>query len=818
MKATIGIITEGQQQGNLRHNSLHEGSTPQDHGLPDSEARPRESFNLAWSGGINIHQGIQNVLRTFTPPMTQRKQSVEDVTQEFHNRNQQFLKQASMLKPVKLERAGSYRQESPRACRRTVRLASIGDDDWEQNYDDEDVLLIERIELDMQQVFDDSCGLSSSMRSLADGSYDLSLLDGSGCDSSRDSSTHVPQPPPQHMMNQSEFERRFDMEREERNAQRRSDMERRLSGVIGREISDRPGDKQQFIKEYMRELEKERESLILQWKSEFEKEEKRLQQENAQRETIGTKFIQPCFAAIYNALAIAEVFFSNLPLTIGAVALSWTTMGVVWFKFMEENISSCKPVHFNSPFCGFPEFPGCFDCDTNNSVYKMALYFHYACSIIGGTLAMSFLLKGILAWQVVVDELSNPTTATPVGVVCITLVCVFAGRGLVGEWIVIFVSGFHCLFAFWFLYMAIGKYKMLPDPSWSPSTVGISYAAVKTWLYFPTVGRIMLSLSMLFFFTTFFISLIRVALNRKIAAPVCWIQLSAPSITLYALTIVSQPSRSQEYKLEHSAQMQYSYHQILHEYYMPLQHFMMLLSLVGMISALHSLWSRWDKFRLVKFSPAHVAFCFPTLSHTNAVQAYRGAVDAFSTIPSGSAFKIALFSYWFLCLIIGTVVNLIFTYKFIARLPQWTNVKVAGETEPPAPADTIMSIMLPDTREFLDGPFVSPAVLQANEAGTLVRVRRGTEDYRIHGPYVRTRQVTALGFDPTLDDAELRQERAALLDWVARIPPRTRHRTLSIPMMMKLKNERGEGIYGSFQGAPDKSHKRSKTMSDTPWV
>ena len=129
------------------------------------------------------------------------------------------------------------------------------------------------------------------------------------------------------------------MEREERNAQRRSDMERRLSGVIGREISDRPGDKQQFIKEYMRELEKERESLILQWKSEFEKEEKRLQQENAQRETIGTKFIQPCFAAIYNALAIAEVFFSNLPLTIGAVALSWTTMGVVWFKFMEENIS-----------------------------------------------------------------------------------------------------------------------------------------------------------------------------------------------------------------------------------------------------------------------------------------------------------------------------------------------------------------------------------------------------------------------------------------------------------------------------------------------
>jgi len=43
------------------------------------------------------------------------------------------------------------------------------------------------------------------------------------------------------------------------------------------------------------------------------------------------------------------------------------------------------------------------------------------------------------------------------------------------------------------------------------------------------------------------ISLIRVALNRKISATVGWMQMSAPSISLYALTIMAQPSFEEEH-------------------------------------------------------------------------------------------------------------------------------------------------------------------------------------------------------------------------------------------------------------------------------
>jgi tellurite resistance protein TehA-like permease len=818
--ASSSLSVEGQLQEREVPNQNSNNDTPATKSAtperPPRQAQSDMHKRSSSTGGINL-PGVEHILHTLTPPIWHRKRSVQDKTLEFHNQNQQFLRQASKLRPKAPSSSSSYRHESPRSrLRKQHALASIGDDDWEHSHDEDeagaDEVTIDRIELDMEQLYADRGNPGSSYHSVAY-SCNSSFPDVSSSDSSIDSSYKPPAPPP---FNRTVLEQRLDRERDERDEQRRTDVETRLLGVLERQISERPGDKQQFIKEYMKELENEKESLIRQWKREFQEDQRRIAQERAPHTKFYARIVQPCFVAVYDFLAVTEVFLSNLPLTIGAVALSWVTMGVVWFKFMEENIDICKPVHYHSPFCSFPEFPGCFDCEKGSWIYQMVLYFHYSCNIIGGTMAISFLLKGIVAWQVVADELTNPTTATPVGVICITLVCVFAGQGLVGEIIVLLVSAFHCAFAFWFLYMAIIKYKMLPDPSWFPSTVGISYAAIKTWLYFPTAGKTMLFICTIFFCGTFFISLIRVALNQKIAAPVCWIQVSAPSVTLYALTMVSQPSRSQELRLQESVAMQNSYHQILHEYYMPLQHFMMFLSLIGMASALHSLWSRWDKFRLIQFSPAHVAFCFPTLSHTNAIQAYRGAVDAFSTIPTGSMFKIVLFSYWFICLIVGTVVNLIFTYKFMIRLPQWTNVRVSGETEPPAPADTIMSLMLPDTREFMDGPFVSPAVLQANEAGALVRVRRGTEDYRIHGPYVRTRQVTALGFDPTLNDADLRQERSALLDWVARNPPRTRHRTLSIPMMMKLKNEKGEGIfYGTFQEgeSPDKSHKRSMTLS-----
>jgi hypothetical protein len=211
--------------------------------------------------------------------------------------------------------------------------------------------------------------------------------------------------------------------------------------------------------------------------------------------TIYKTFFEPSLESIASFLATAEVFVANLPLTIGAVGLSWVTMGTVWFKFFEENSDSCTPVHFYSPQCTFPEFPGCFECNVEESLYQLALRFHYFCSLFAGCCCVLFFLKFIIAWKVVVDELRNPTTSTPMGVVCIATVCVFAGQGPIGEGIVVAASILHVMLAFWFLYMAIYKFGLWPDPGWFPSTVGMSYAAVKTWLYFPTPGLIMLCVS-----------------------------------------------------------------------------------------------------------------------------------------------------------------------------------------------------------------------------------------------------------------------------------------------------------------------------------
>jgi hypothetical protein len=315
-------------------------------------------------------------------------------------------------------------------------------------------------------------------------------------------------------------------------------------------------------------------------------------------------------------------------------------------------------------------------------------------------------------------------------------------------------------------------------------------------------------------------SVVRVALNEKISAPVAWIGLSAPSITLYCFTLVPQSSSPWNGAVleaddddEDSRRIRLKIHEWMTHHYLPVQHLFMVLSLVGLVSAVHALYTRWPKFKQKPFSPAHVAFCFPTLSHTNAVQAYRGAVDAFSSYPQGGAFKTILYGYWCFLLVAGTLLNIVFTYMFVRRLPEWTKVNVADEVEePPKPEDTFVHEMWGNTgahHERVSQSFANPAVLQANEAGTLVRIRRGTEDYRTRGPYVRTRQVKALGFDPTMDQDELRRERAELLDWVARNAPRKRSRTMSNQL------DRGD-VYGTFHtagggGGGGGRHKRSVT-------
>ena len=315
--------------------------------------------------------------------------------------------------------------------------------------------------------------------------------------------------------------------------------------------------------------------------------------------------------------------------------------------------------------------------------------------------------------------------------------------------------------------------------------------------------------------------------------------LSAPSLTLYAVTLISQPTAEEEEVMNNDPDLKQHFLDFLHHYYMPLQHFLFASSIVGVVSAVHGVWARWDKFKHKEFSPAHVAFCAPTLAHTNAIQSYRASLQALSTIfPPGSWYSHVTFLYWCLMLSAGTTVNLIFTYKFLRRLPDWTKVDISGEEEPPAPYETMTHDML-DHRgaheTFLSQPFVSPAVLEANEAGAMVRLRRGTAAYKRFGPFVRTRKVTARGFDPSMNDAELREERAALLDWVAKHAPRKRNRTMSVPDVMHLRDKAGRGIYGSVSNDEDydngggggdagptvvpnrMKHARSKTSIDGFW-
>jgi hypothetical protein len=235
----------------------------------------------------------------------------------------------------------------------------------------------------------------------------------------------------------------------------------------------------EFIRRYMEELEQERQAFLDKWKQENERRPAGVST-NPRSSSSSTNLSESSRSKsksswISTWLANTEVFLCNMPLTIGAVGLGWVTQGVVWFKFMEEMGDACVPRRFNSAACTYPEFPGCFECDTSDELYLAAISFHYLCHGVGAFCCLLFLLKTVLAWQVVVDELKNPATATPMGVVCITLVCVFAGRGVIGECITIATSIFHCALAFWFLYTAIFQFRLLPDPGWFPNTVGIRY-------------------------------------------------------------------------------------------------------------------------------------------------------------------------------------------------------------------------------------------------------------------------------------------------------------------------------------------------------
>ena len=102
---------------------------------------------------------------------------------------------------------------------------------------------------------------------------------------------------------------------------------------------------------------------------------------------------------------------------------------------------------------------------------------------------------------------------------------------------------------------------------------------------------ISLSLNLCFFP----ISLIRVVANKKISATVAWMQMSAPAVSLYALTIMAQPSFEEE-------QPDVTNFQRIHRMiYLPCMHVMCALSLIGMAASLQSLYDRWNDFKRKEF-------------------------------------------------------------------------------------------------------------------------------------------------------------------------------------------------------------------------
>jgi hypothetical protein len=265
--------------------------------------------------------------------------------------------------------------------------------------------------------------------------------------------------------------------------------------------SDSNYDYRQWTQKRARMLEKERAKLIAQWKAEAKEEAETsrrgglIEGNNRLTRKWGEGleiWWSNCSKRLLRFAFGVETFIANLPLTIGAVAMAVVTLGVVWFKFAEENLPGCEPVQFHSSQCTFPEFPGCFYCDTKADMYRLALGFHYACKISAGILAMLFVLKILFSARVVMDEMSSPTTASPAGLLCMTTVCVFAGHGSIGQFMVTAAAGIHFCLALWFVYMALA-YRIMPDPSWFPNTVGVGLSAVKTWLYYPMPGHLLMA-------------------------------------------------------------------------------------------------------------------------------------------------------------------------------------------------------------------------------------------------------------------------------------------------------------------------------------
>jgi hypothetical protein len=324
---------------------------------------PRHTHKRTWSGA-SFSELAADIFGTwsspshsnnspFKPPLPaistgkmERRKSLEDEAKDFHARNLQFLKEAEEQKARMAPPPPLVHQSPSLNSSFRKRLESIGE---EQN-DTTPVKTDEEDTKDQQQ--DDDKDDSLIIKQPGHGRCDSDEASVLSCISWISSNDNNSQHHDRQRHEQLEI---FEQQQKEQFHRKKKDIGKKLYGVLDRNVTTKK-EKNEFIKEYMDELEKERESLIVQWKAEMQAEREAL--DPPMTVTIYKTFLEPCVEPIASLLASIEVFIANLPLTIGAVGLSWVTMGTVWFKYMEENEGSCVPVHFYSSECTFPEFPG----------------------------------------------------------------------------------------------------------------------------------------------------------------------------------------------------------------------------------------------------------------------------------------------------------------------------------------------------------------------------------------------------------------------------------------------------------------------------
>ena len=248
-------------------------------------------------------------------------------------------------------------------------------------------------------------------------------------------------------------------------------------------------------------------------------------------------------------------------------------------------------------------------------------------------------------------------------------------------------------------------------------------------------------------------SLIRVALNEKMSATICWINMMGPAISLYSLAIIMEPTFQQERPdISHFQTVQRSI-------YLPSMTCLFGLCIIGMLSSVHGLIVRWKQISREEFSPAHAAYSFPLLMHAMAVQSYRSSLDFFAPADTVSpTLKTALHIYWVFLVVVGTITAVTCIIMYLVFLPTWVDVDTRDELEPPAPNETSICNSV-TYGESLIQPYISPTILQANETGILIM----TYDYQNNWwDLVRTRRIPAFGFEPMMGKRMFNRERNAL--------------------------------------------------------